>query len=205
MFVYIMSDSTSRVINSLSEHARHAARVDNYDDNHPNSTLVEVFSSLVGALTRLSEHLPSISGKFILFYIHEIIFIRNLFVIYSHKFLFTLFTYCTFTPLSYIPYRLFPIPILFQFSIVLARRLIIGLYSSLNHNLFDRILFCVISTYALLVYFLITSSSGIYITSISFPQLLFLLFHFNITSFSLKIPTVLFSLSSHYLLIIYLL
>ena len=170
--------SVDNVDGSAPSSTRSASVVSEIDNNNSTDTLNEVFSSLVSAITRLSQHLPSISGKFLLSYIHKTFFIRKLFILYSQKFLFIfvlpivfLLRYPTFRPI------VFFIPILFLFPIVLARQLFFNLYHALNYSLFDRILFCATTIYALLVYFLITSSSGIYITSISLPQLL-ILFHF---------------------------
>ena len=145
-------------------------------NNNSTATLNEVFSSLVSAITRLSQHLPSISGKFLLSYIHKTFFHKKTFYLSLAKIpIHFRFTYCIFY--SVILHSV----LLFFYSntipIVLARQLFINLYHALNYSLFDRILFCATTIYALLVYFLITSSSGIYITSISFPQLL-ILFHF---------------------------
>ena len=89
---------------SAPSSTRSASVVSEIDNNNSTDTLNEVFSSLVSAITRLSQHLPSISGKFLLSYIHKTFFIRKLFILYSQKIpIHFRFTYCIFTPLSYIP------------------------------------------------------------------------------------------------------
>ena len=78
--------------------------VSEIDNNNSTDTLNEVFSSLVSAITRLSQHLPSISGKFLLSYIHKTFFHKKTFYPLLAKIpIHFRFTYCIFTPLSYIP------------------------------------------------------------------------------------------------------
>ena len=197
--------------------------VSGIDNNNSTDTLNEVFSSLVSAITRLSQHLPSISGKFLLSYIYTKHFsIRKLFIFYSQKFLFIfvlpivfLLRYPTFRPIVFYSNTI-PISYCFSSSAVLQSIPCFKLQSFRPHTLLRHhyLRFTGVLPNYLIIryihYFYIVSSiinpiPFLILIHLASTFLQFLLLFLILLRMISKVPTILFSFTSHCFLIICLL